>query len=197
MVKNKIIISGKARTGKNTLAEMLCAETHSTSEIEYKIFAFADPMKEMVMLMFPSTNPQVLWGPSELRSTIVPGETGKTYRDLLIEIGKLGRSYDPDIWINATIGSINKFLNKMEFGEISNRLAVCADCRFSNELNAVKNNDFVTIRIIRPNNDYIVDDVSEKDLDDVPDNFFNFIVVNDGTLEELKTKAKSIIAKLQ
>ena len=75
----------------------------------------------------------------------------------------------------------------MEFGEIQNRLAVCADCRFSNELNAVKNRDFITIRIIRPDNDYIVDDVSEKDLDDVPDNFFNFIVVNDGTLEELKT----------
>lgn len=185
VTKLKIAISGKARSGKNTLAEQII----EILEQDCKTFAFADPVKEIVMIMFPTSNPEHLWGPSEFRSTLLPG-TEFSYRDLLLELGALGRRYCQNAWINATMSIVDKYL-------FDHNNAIISDVRFLNELQAVKENGFYTIRIIRPENSYNIDDISEKDLDDVPDGEFDFVLVNDGSLEELNTKTRDLLHSIR
>ena len=56
----------------------------------------------MIMQMLPQTPHKILWGDSQLRATKIEG-TDKTYRDLLIDIGRLGRTYNKDIWVNSLL----------------------------------------------------------------------------------------------
>jgi hypothetical protein len=183
MVKLKIGIVGKARSGKNTAAEFV--HLHGKS----RTFAFADPIKEMIMTMFPQADRECLWGPSELRSSLIPG-TEYTYRQALLEIGALGRKFDPDIWVKKTIHIVNKAIDNLD-------IAILSDVRFKNELKEIKEAGFITIRIIRPNNNYILNDISEIDLDDMPNDAFHHIIVNDGDLNHLQCKVDTIIDKLK
>lgn len=185
VTKLKIAISGKARSGKNTLAEQILEILGQ----DCKIFAFADPMKEIVMTMFPASNPEHLWGPSEFRSMLMPG-TESSYRDLLLELGALGRRYCQNTWINATIAMVDKYLS-------DHNNVLISDVRFKNELRAIKESGFYTIRIVRPGNPYSLDDISEKDLDDVPDTDFDFVLINDGSLEELSNKTRDLLRSIR
>src|SRR5208283_2965011 len=113
----KIAISGKANTGKNTLANLLQDETCKRDDKVYiakhgivglknfyaKTMAFADPIKEIVMVMFPNANKECLYGPSKGRAELIPGafKNGEpvTYRQALFDIGtELGRGYNDKIW---------------------------------------------------------------------------------------------------
>jgi hypothetical protein len=191
----KFAISGKANSGKNTAAQFLGWKFIGRGKPEpaildnFKIIAFADPMKEMVMKMYPETDPEVLWGPSHLRMTKVPN-TDITYRQLLTDLGKLGRGYNPNVWVDATIAMANNYANK-------GIIPIIADCRFKNELFTLKEKGFFTIRTIRPNNPYqqhlMAQDISEIDLDDVADATFDAVIINDGSLEHLEQKISDMV----
>lgn len=190
MVKEiKIAISGKANSGKNTVATLLGTYIRykDADILDTKTFAFADPIKEMVMQMLPMTERRILWGPSELRITKVPNSE-VTYRQLLLDLGKLGRSYDPNIWINATVHMANFFAQT--------GIAIIADVRFKNEFQAMKNEKFFLIRVIRPNcaQTSTSNDISEVDLDDIPDSAFHCVLVNDGSMTDLQDKIREIVA---
>lgn len=193
MVKRKIAISGKAGSGKNTVAELLGLELASkNAELRscYKIFAFADPMKEMILKMYPQTNPDVLWGPSHLRATLLPN-SDLTYRQLLLDLGKLGRGYDKNIWINAILHFVDQYVQQNQ-----SNIAFIADVRFKNELNSITQQDFFKIRVVRPNHQtgFSSTDISEIDLDDVSADAFDLVLTNDGTMDQLRSQI-SIIAK--
>ena len=59
-----IMLSGKAGSGKDTVAEKITSNFNAVS------LAMADPMKRIVMGLFNFT-PEVLWGPSENRSSTI------------------------------------------------------------------------------------------------------------------------------
>jgi hypothetical protein len=186
----KFAISGKANSGKNTTATLLGEELiNFNKEIykEFKIFGFADPMKEMILKMYPYTNPEILWGTSELRMTKIPG-TDMTYRQLLMDIGKLGRSYNPNVWADATVSMSNQYA-------INGNISIISDLRFKNELRALEKDQFFLIRIKRPQNpnSFVSQDISEIDLDDIPDSQFDAVIINDSSLEELKSKIINIV----
>ena len=186
---NKIAISGKANAGKNTLADMLGKILKPNN---YRIIAFADPIKRIVLEMFPSANEEFLWGPSALRNTKIEGAVDSlknhlTYRQVLLDLGKLGRSYNSDIWIDATIQHTNKHLRSNP-----DDLIIIADVRFRNELSALKRDGFTVCRITRPTNNFELNDISEVDLDGVPDSEFHFVIHNDGSINSLAEKAKNL-----
>lgn len=198
MNKLKIAISGKANTGKDTLSKLLIKEL-GIEENYYKI-AFADPMKKIIMETFPSSNEENLWGPSEKRSEYIEnaeknifnsdGNLEKkylTYREALLDLGKLGRYYDQDLWVLATIFE----------AERQEKNIIISDLRFKNELNHVKDKNFITIRLIRTNNDYQVDDISDKDLDDVPDSEFNYTIINDSDFDSFNKKIKYLASEIK
>jgi hypothetical protein len=189
----KFAISGKANSGKNTAATLLgeqyIAYNSEPRMTEFKVLGFADPMKKMIMKMYPGTNPDILWGASELRMTPIPN-TSMSYRQLLMDIGKLGRSYNPNVWIDATISMANQYAAK-------GNIPIIADCRFKNELKSLKEEEFFLIRIVRPGNLYqeltTSQDISEIDLDDVLDSAFDAIIINDGSISELRHKIAQMV----
>lgn len=185
MVKRIIAINGKAGAGKNTVADLIKDHLYSTLSLESKVFAFADPIKNIVLEMFPKTDPGDLWGASERRSKVIPGafdEDGNllTYRKLLLDLGKKGRNYNKDIWINATLENISTYLSST-----NNSIAIITDLRFTNEFLKLKETDCFFIKIVRPNNQTKVEDISETDLDHLPDSSFDSVINNFSDLQRL------------
>jgi dephospho-CoA kinase len=203
----KIAISGKANSGKNTLADLLGKEIIKQDYFykEYKIFAFADPIKMMTAIMFPEIEPNWLWGPSEYRSAIVPDKfdrQGKflTVRRVLTDIGYIGRSYNEDTWINSTLKLIDDYQSQ-------EKIAIISDVRFLNELNTIKREGFFTIRIVRNKPEVITwwdkikqiflkKDASECSLDNVTDDKFDFVIDNNFSLDLLKIKVEEVVQKI-
>jgi len=190
MVKKfaKVAIVGKAGSGKDTVYKILSKNRYNqvilTGQVEMKKIAFADSVKEIAMKMYPFLKKNILFGPSKLRSTIIPNsfKDGQplTVRQLLIDIGtKLGRSYNENIWIENLILKVNK-LNKVQ----TNKMIVVTDVRFRNEFDALKNNNFFMIKLNRDDHT-LINDISETQQDEIKDYEFNFILNNNGTLKEL------------
>lgn len=174
----KIAISGKAKSGKDTLANLLIAENPLLSA-----YGFADRIKSTVKIMFPQMNDENLWGESSLREEIVPG-TNLTYRQTLLDLGKLGRSYHSDFWINSTFAGLKDPNN-----------VIIKDLRFENEYKSLKDNGFFLVRIKRKDHS-IINDVSDTEQDNITDDMFDFIIENDKDLIHLEQEAKKILAYL-
>jgi len=186
----KIAICGKQNTGKNTLANLLGNLIAYKSKRDTEIIAFADPIKEMIMKMFPLAESKCLWGPSGWRSNIIPNATDKkgnplTYRQALIDIGSLGRQYNPDTWI-YTFDARTQNLQK--------ELLVCPDVRFVNEYEYLKKNDFLVVKIVRDTISKSTD-ATETAQDQIKDEQFDYILNNNSTINDFEKQA-AIIANL-
>lgn len=195
MVINKIALSGKANSGKDTVGNFIRQILQENQDANPAKFAFADPMKKIILEMFPQLNPEFLFGPSKLRNTIIPGaftedEQPLTIRQLLLDLGKFGRKYSVDIWINATISNVENHLNQSGMP-----IGIITDVRFTNEFYKLRDSGFKVIRIIRPGNDVNINDISEIDMDQVPNSQFDEIIVNNGSLPDLKAAVANFVKR--
>jgi len=202
---NIIAVSGKARHGKDTLADYIIKafniameDYRSGNDDDYTAptlmygakIAFADPIKKAAKVIYPQLSDEDLWGPSERRNKVITGYVNPltqeplTVRNVLTQIGAWGRSTNPDCWANSTIGEAKSIL--LNYG-----LVVISDLRFLNELKIVRENKGKIVRVVRPSVTYKVDDISEKDLDGYED--FDMTVLNDGGLGQLESIAQEIV----
>jgi hypothetical protein len=216
----KIAITGKANTGKNTLANLLKEETYEQAAIEYKakhngamlwshgergrvyatkFMAFADPIKEIVMIMFPNANRECLYGPSQLRAEAIPGafKEGKplSYRQALIDIGtEVGRAYNDKVWLENFDARYQELLIK----NVPDFLAV-TDVRFRNEFEHLKRKDFFQIRLYRDTGKASeINHVSETNQNTILDEEFDYVLFNNKSLDELREEIKlNIIPRLK
>lgn len=189
MVNYKFAISGKANSGKNTLTKMILqALMDDNGDLNATTIAFADPIKEIVLKMYPHLNKDWLYGSSNLRSSIIKGEfkggVPLTVRQVLLDIGKLGRSYNKNMWVNAFKERYDKIKDKS--------IVFVPDVRFVNEMNYLKSEHFFTIRLLRSES-LDINDESEKEQDSIPSNTFNAIVSNDGNLHDLRKKVNLLV----
>ncbi len=190
----KIAICGKKNVGKNTFSQLLCQEIQHQQDgfPIHHILAFADPIKEMILLMFPKAKREYLFGSSELREQIIPDAINQegaplTYRQALIDIGTLGRKYNPNIWVNA-------FDNRVKTIGATD-LVICSDLRFMEELEYLRSNEYTIIKLLR-NSVQQLNNVTETVQDGIPNSQFNAIIENNGTIEDLRQKAHAIALKL-
>lgn len=167
----KIAISGKANSGKNTVASLL---TENLNFDDICFAAFADPIKKAIMSLYPTAEPSCLWGSSSLRAKKIPG-TNITYRQVLLNLGSKARSYDEYHWTKIMENRIRN--NNSE-------VFIIGDLRFQNEFEMLKKYDFFTIRV-RRKEQLNSNDISETDQDKIKDSDFNHIIDNNGTLEDL------------
>ncbi len=131
-------------------------------------------MKQLCIDVFGLSHAQC-YGTDENKNEIVdcrwPGcDAQMTAREVLQYVGTdVFRSMQHNVWADATIRRIQKD---------NPSLALVADCRFPNEVDAVKNAGGIVIKLSR--NLYDSDHASEKSLDeDIYDQSnFNFIVEN-------------------
>lgn len=199
---HKIAITGQANTGKNTLAKLLEQEIYWENNAAHrakygkdlsfsaKSMAWADPIKEMIVIMFPYANKDCLYGPSHLRSEVIPGafKNGKplTYRQALIDIGtELGRNYNDRIWLE-NFDYRYQLLSKVD-------LVIVTDTRFRNEFDHLKQKGFFQIRLYRDTDLPPIDHVSETNQNTIADNEFDYVLFNNQSLDELKEEVKTQI----
>lgn len=189
----KIAISGKARSGKNTVVSMFLKYLKFENSKE-KVIGLADSIKHIAKTMLPEASNECLFGPSELRSTIISDKyvdidgNPLTHRQVLLDIGKLGRMYNKNIWLNLVVQDAIKSTDIHTY--------ICTDCRFINECNYFKNNGFTMIRVLRDNCAKI-DDPSETEQDNIPNSEFHYIINNNRTLQELELNVEIISSELR
>jgi hypothetical protein len=190
--KWRFAICGKANSGKNTLATMIVDELGLNQETA-KITALADPMKNIVKIMFPDASSDCLFGPSELRAQVIDNEyidadnNILTYRRLLTDLGKFARAYNPDVWLNCLIKDVKINDRKQAY--------IVSDVRLINEFEYLKKNGFAMIRIHR--DEYTkINDVSETEQDKINNNRFDYIIHNNDTLTVLKKSVKQMLLDL-
>jgi hypothetical protein len=201
-------------SGKSALAEIL------SKEYNFLNMSLADPMKRVCKDLFHFTDEQ-LWGPSkfrnfpDLRYWRNDAKEFLTARYALISFGTgWGRSCWEDVWINYAIRTIKEIeLNNWDYNEkcgiIKNKLpyklpgVIITDLRYYNEFKCIKDAGGALIRIKRPVEDLSllfdlknINHSSEKDMLDISDNEFNFIINNDGNLSDLKLKAQDLVKQI-
>lgn len=175
-MKNIILISGKARHGKDQIAKYIKEQL----ELENKkviTIAYGDYVKEIATKYFN-------WN----------GKKDEQGRQLIQYIGtdlvrtKLNM---PNFWVNHVI-------NLVKVVEVLYDYVIITDCRFPNEIDIVKNvfqNKAISIRIKRDKfitslNEEQQKHPSETSLDDYK---FDYYIENNGSLNDLKYKASQVL----
>ncbi len=158
---NKVVLIGKMRSGKDTLADYLCKK-HS-----FKRYAFGDALKYYYHAIF--------------------GKTDTKPRQGYQIFGQTMRQHDPDVWVRKVFEKINaekpnkavitdcRQPNEYERAAKENFLIVRVDC---DEATRIK-------RMERAGDVFTLDDLrheTETALDDYP---VHFTVSNAGTVEEM------------
>lgn len=190
----KLAISGRAKTGKNTVASMFAEHLTNHDKSKNKIVGIADPMKHIIKAMFPEALDKCLFGSSELRSNIIShkyiDKNGSylTYRQALLDIGAYGRKYNNNVWLNLMVEDANK----------SNDIGVyiVSDVRFMIEFDYLKNAGFTMIRVLRDNIEAI-DDPSENEQETISNTRFNYIINNNKSLDKLYEQVRIVANKIQ
>ena len=166
-------IMGKARSGKDTAADAL------QREFNLHRYAFADPLKDMLEVVFGDKfrhgdrEQPIEWlgkSPSQLMQTLGT-EWG---RDLV----------HPDIW---QLLAHQRWLEKQAAGQGM----VVSDVRFPNEANWIQEQGGLIIEVVRPGVEGVNHHVSENALEDVG---LREVVVNDGSKESLEQEVVDIVS---
>ena len=165
-------ISGKAGSGKDTVADIL------VKEFGFKKFVFADALKEMVMKHFGLTYEECYGKKTECSRRILQGLGG----------GFVRQEIDEWYWIKQLDKKITSYLKKYPQSKI-----VISDVRYKNEYKSIKNkfgtviyDRGLTIRIERKASkiECGINHASETELDNITD--WDLVIHNDHDLITLK-----------
>ena len=162
-----IALSGYARSGKDTAAELLCLN------YEFNRLSFADPMRDAMYKLNPLVD-----GTTRLADLVddygwdVAKSKDEARRLLQVFGTEVGREmFGQNFWIDQVFKQV----------EGPGRFVV-ADVRFPNEADAIKARGGTVIRINRHNLSAVNGHKSEHAMDNY---MFNHVIYNDGTLDDL------------
>lgn len=170
-------ISGKKRSGKDTVAGLLMAKLNRRCEK----FNFADPLKAEVCWNYRVSR-EYLEEHKENFRLILQGH-GTDYRRRLF-----GDTY----WIVQWIGAASKLDRE------GTEILFTTDVRFKNEATTIKHNGGILIRVSRNESADIVDNdkhSSETELDNY--NGFDYVIRNDNSLKMLEIEVTNLLEQLK
>lgn len=157
-------LSGKAQAGKDTTADLILDLLYKKIGFYGCKVSFATEVKEIAKELFNWDGSKELTGKQD------------TGRQLLINIGCKMREIRSSVWVDYVIHQINK----------GDKNVVCIpDVRFPNELDIIKNNSGIIIRIEREKGQLTLNDISETSCDNVT---FDYTILNEDNIENLKNK---------
>jgi hypothetical protein len=174
-----IAFAGRKQSGKTTCSyyiENLIFRDFQTSH-SCKIYNFADPLKKDICMNILGLSYEQCYGEDSDKNTLTDIEWNGlklTAREVMQFIGTdIFRKMKRDVWASATINKIQEIRSLERHGYV----AVIADCRFPNEVEAVKNAGGYVIKLTR--DPFHSDHSSEAALD--PDNYYqdNFDLIID------------------
>lgn len=135
--------AGPPGAGKDTAFKIL--ESLLKEKFDIRRYSFADPIRDIAerMMSLPRSEHR-FWEPP-LKDEPLPSFNDHTPREMLIDIGMMGRKYRPNIWIDL---AVDKILEDMP------DVAVVTDVRFSNEAERFLQLRGELIEIRRPGHEY-------------------------------------------
>lgn len=167
-----IAFAGRKQSGKTTCSLFITKYYNGIIEPfnGAKIYNFADPLKTDICMNILGLTHDQCYGEDADKNSVTDVEwEGKklTAREVMQFVGTdIFRKMKSNVWAGATINKIQK--------EKPN-LAIIADCRFPNEVEAVKNAGGLVIKLNR--NPYNSDHSSETALDESNYSASNFDLV--------------------
>lgn len=168
-----VAFAGRKQSGKTTCSNAVVDFWNSTTlkdTKKVKIYNFADPLKQDICMNILGMSYEQCYGSDEDKNTITDIEWENkllTAREVMQFVGTdIFRKMKNNVWAGATI---NKIKNE------SPDLAIIADCRFPNEVKAVKDAGGIVIRLTR--NPFNSDHSSETALDFKNYDYRNFDLV--------------------
>lgn len=170
----KIIgIAGRARSGKDTVANMILSMRGGYS------YSFADPLRAMLRAINIDMDDQ-FW--KDNKEVSIPA-LGKSPREMLQTLGTdWGRRLvNEDIWI---IMAMERLMNRGPG-------MVIADVRFDNEAQWVRSQGGMVLHLSNPNVPAVAAHVSENG---VTYQLGDSEITNDGSLEDLLVKVKELLS---
>ena len=180
-----ISISGKIGSGKDTIADIIM---QYTPYHRWQVKKFAGKLKDIAEIL--TGVPKINFEDQEFKQQDMGPEWGMTYRDLLQKLGTeaMRSGLHKNVWVNALFADFN--IDEDE----QIHYWIITDSRFPNELAAVKKHNGITIKVIRDSGNTIgITHTSETALDNYTE--WDYVIDNNGTLEELKTQVLSILEK--
>ena len=171
------MVSGRAGEAKSTFSRY-CIECLEEKDFTATVEPFAQGVKDTARFMG--------WD----------SEKDDRGRRLLQQIGNTGREYNEDIWAERVMEAI-----ECDAGCNIYDVVFIDDWRFPNEGNVIlkKFANVIKVRICRPeehhtlNGTDLYDDISETSLPEIETGFYNHIVDNIGSLDELRAMASEFI----
>lgn len=135
--------TGPPGAGKDTAFKIL----HALLFPEWNIrrYSFADPIRHIADQMMSLPRGEHRFWEAELKDEKLEAFNGHTPREMLIDLGMMGRKYRPDIWIYL---AIERIMNEKP------DVAVITDVRFDNEGAKLRSMGAEIIEIRRLGHDY-------------------------------------------
>lgn len=178
LVSNIIFISGKAESGKDTVAEMMHEYMTSIGERSF-IFRFGDILKYILKTYYNWNGIKDFYGRNMLQSKAD-------------EIKSINGN---DFFANFISSVINA--NKEMY---DNSSIIISDWRYINELNYIEKNvehkSIITVRIVRQHDNMLDGKQKEHSSENELDNFDFTFYINSNTIEGKRIQQKDIVDKI-
>lgn len=203
MNKNLIGISGKKRSGKNATAtiinEMIFRSKEEKGEFSnalpyqeksfaYLVKKFASELTGIPMEGWETEADKALFlGPEWNYQDETGNKVAMTRRMMLKKLGSdaCNQNLHKNCWVNGLFQNYDAATSKW----------MVTDVRFPQEVEAIRNRDGIVIRVVRPATEDKDAHISETALDGYTN--FDYMIYNDGTLEELTEKIRLILEDLK
>lgn len=174
-----VAITGKARAGKDTLAQAFTREG-------FKRIAFADALKQVTALI--ANEPSHLYYDDVEKEAFCPA-LGMTRRQALQKLGTEGiRSvFGADVWVNRVL---------REWVAGGRSPIVITDCRFDNEAALVREAAGIVIQVVRPQHGGSLQGEAALHASErgVRDELVDIEITNNGSVGDLHAEARKILA---
>lgn len=181
-----IAFAGRKQSGKTTACEFTANVFSQTTQQNSAIYNFADPLKKMCIDIFGLTYEQC-YGTDDQKNEYVnckwpDSEEVMSAREVMQYVGtNVFRKMQHNVWSEATIRKIQ---------DENLPLALIADCRFPNEVEAVRNAGGLVVKLHR--NIYNSSHESEIALDEDRYDHGNFDMIIDNSNLSIADKNKLI-----
>lgn len=216
MKSTVILLAGKKGVGKSTAAGFFLDKLGNRTYRAEK-FSFADALKRMVMhIGIPyalstgsfddkSKPTHYKWEElSEFLRSKYPNKSGAmTVRDVLQVFGSdvVRDCFCPDIWVKCLMSEIKSVIKDYEarpgWQFLDEYYAIIDDCRMKNEVQNHEGFDrTIKIKIVRPSLGSADSHQSEIGLDSIPDIMWDYILINDGSIEEYYSKLSKLLGEI-
>lgn len=183
-------ITGKARSGKDTFAELLANALFEKNGQRFVMMAYAHELKMRVQKDFDLSYEQ-LWGEeketADKRYFNKDLDTNWSAREILQAYGQFYRTIDHEFWVKELF----RVIDDKDYKNV-----IVTDVRHPNEADPIVDRGGTIIKVTRDSKDTIhgMDHISETAMDTYAP--LGFHVINDFGLDELKVAAQDVAALL-